>query len=201
MKEWESDLPERGRIDSWVLEQNISTYIDVIKFEPPRIESDKNTQSWMMTNSTNINQLTRHTIRLKGVENAKTVEEIINILNFHDFSEIAERLRYLQKVVEEDEDNENIKLQSLQNFGMFTLHSQLPSPQIGVTLKGLVQAVWRLPHFGSLVINFQKSSDVTFSVLYNQRTQEGRRRKISGEMPLDRVMVCISDFVRELESA
>ncbi len=196
MKEWESDLSEYGMKDSWISE-HMSEHTHVTRSEFS-IESDENTP-WTPERA-NIQRLMRRAIRSKGIENAKTVEDIINVLNSHDFSEIAERLRYLQEVVEEDEDNENIEFQSLQNFARFTLHRRLPAPQIGITLKGFVQAVWRLPHFGSLVINFQKSSDVTFSVLYNQRTQEGRRRKISGEMPLNRVMWCISDFVHELEA-
>ena len=136
--------------------------------------------------------------QLQKIESAKTVENVINSLHSSNLIEIAERLRYLQSVVEEDEENDPIELQSLQNFGKFALRERLPTPQIGITLKGLVQAVWRLPYFGTLVMNFQKDDDVTFSVLYNQRTLEGRRRKVSGDLPPHRVMLCISDFAHEL---
>ena len=140
---------------------------------------------WDSKMSTAVDQLSRRAFQpdpFEDVKNAKTVEDVISALT-PKFNEISERLICLQKAVEEDEENESIEFQSLRNFGMFMLRRRLPTPQIGITLNGLVQAVWRLPNFGALAMDFQKSGDITFSVLYNQRTQEGRRRKISGELP------------------
>lgn len=202
-KEYESD-PQGHKPKDWrVLPRYADAQISALEHLVERSKDIPHVKQSMSSwpSGTNIDLLIRRvsqSAQFEDVENAKTVEDIINALRSPDLIEIAERLRYLQEVVEEDEENDPIEFQSLRNFGKFTLRERLPTPQIGITLKGLVQAVWRLPHFGTLVMNFQKSGDITFSVLYNQRTPEGRRRKVSGELPSHRVMLCISDFVREL---
>ena len=129
---------------------------------------------------------------------AETAEDIIRTLDSLGFNEIAERLTYLQKVVEEEEGEggEPIEFQSLKNFSIFVVRRQiLPMPQIGITLEGLIHAVWDPPGIGTLVMNFLKSGDIAFTGLYRQHAPKSRRRRISGELPSDVVMRYLQDFM------
>ena len=133
---------------------------------------------------------------MRLLKDAKTEEEVIGALDSSNFKKVAERLGYLREAVKEE--GGAIEFQSLRNFGMFTLRERLPTPQIGIGPDGLVEAVWRSPHVGTMVLDFERSGDITFTVLYQQRTLKGRRQRISGELPQDRVMGCIGDFVHKL---
>ena len=133
----------------------------------------------------------------------ETAEDVIRTLDSLGFNEIAERLTYLQKVVEEEggEGGEPIEFQSLKNFSIFIAHKQsLPMPQIGITMEGLIHAVWDPPNIGTMVMNFLKSGDIAFTGLYSQHAPKSRRRKISGELPPDMAMKYLQDFMRTLTS-
>ncbi len=135
------------------------------------------------------------------VENANTAERAIDALNFFKFADAtANRLAYLCKAA--GEEHETIELQSLRGFIMFVMRRWLPPPtQIGITADGLIQAVWRLPRFGTLVMNFLKLGDIAFTCLYSQQSPGARRRKISGELPPHLTMRHIDDFVSKLTGA
>lgn len=124
------------------------------------------------------------------------MDDVIDVLNFLKFADVARRLVYLHKVAEEE--GEVIELQSLRNFATFVVREWLPAPQIGINLDGLIQAVWRPPRFGTLVMNFLKSGDIMFTGLYSQEAPGSRRRKISGVLPPHLVMQHIGDFVLEM---
>ena len=135
--------------------------------------------------------------RARLLEDAKTADDIIDALNYSDLSKIAARLKYLCEAVKEEGDI--INFQSLRNFGMFAMSRWLPRPEIVIDPDGRVEAVWRSPRAGTLTMDFEESGDITFTILYHDSAPGGGRiRRISGELPPDRAMKCIDDFVRKL---
>lgn len=130
---------------------------------------------------------------------AETIDGVIDVLYSLEFNEIAERLSYLQKVVaeEEGEGGDPIEFQSVKNFGIFIIRKHnLPIPQIGITLEGLIHVVWDQPEIGTLVMNFLVSGDIEFTCLYHQHAPKSQRRRISGVLPPHSVMRYLSDIMR-----
>ena len=123
--------------------------------------------------------------------------EIINKLDAEGFVNFAERLRYLYDVTGEDE--EGIKLDSLRGFATFAIKNRgMHPPQITITADGLIQAVWKHPRQGTLVMDFQESGDIAFTLLYGRWDQETKRRKLIGELPSDQAMRHVGDFMRKI---
>ena len=160
--------------------------------------SDTLPSSWDMTSTQNRADMRKrlfahlHT----QIKDAKGANDVINALCSLGFAGVAERLAYLYRVAEEE--GESIMIQSLQNFAIFMVSERLPEPRIGVNPDGLVQAVWKLSDYGTLVMNFLESGDIAFTILYSQQAPKIRRQKISGELPPYRVMWHIDDFVSKL---
>ena len=125
------------------------------------------------------------------------VEGVINELAVSGLAGIARRLRHLYDVTEEDE--EDIKPDSLRGFATLMIkNSGIHLPQITITDDGLIQAVWRHSRQGTLVMNFQESGDVEFTLLYGRWNQGTKRRRLSGELPPDQVMLYVDHFVRRI---
>lgn len=124
-------------------------------------------------------------------------KEVIKKLKMSGLAGVAERLTYLYDVTEEDE--EDIKLDSLRGFAALVIKNRgIHLPQITVTDDGLIQAVWRHSQQGTLVMNFQESGDVEFTLLYGRWDQGTKRRRLSGELPPDQVILHIDHFVRRI---
>ena len=124
-------------------------------------------------------------------------KEVINELAAKGLTGVAKRLRYLYDVTEEDE--EDVKLDSLRGFATLVIKNRdMYLPQITVTDDGLIQAVWKHPRQGTLVMDFQESGDVEFTLLYGRWDQGTKRRKLSGELHPDHAMLHVSHFVRKI---
>ena len=124
-------------------------------------------------------------------------KEVINELVAKGLAGVAERLTYLYDVTEEDE--EDIKLDSLRGFATLMIKNRyMHMPQITVTDDGLIQAVWKHPRQGTLVMDFQESGDVEFTLLYGRWDQGTRRRKLSGELHPDHAMYHVRHFVHQI---
>ena len=120
---------------------------------------------------------------------------VINELAARGLAGIAKRLEYLYDVTEEDE--EDIKLDSLRGFATLVIKNRdMHLPQIAVTDDGLIQAVWKHPRQGTLVMDFQESGDVEFTLLYGMWDQGTKRRRLSGELHPDQAMLHVGHFVR-----
>lgn len=118
---------------------------------------------------------------------------VIDALEEWGFVDIAERLKYLYDVTEEDE--EDVKLDSLRGFATFVIKNRsIHPPQITVTDDGLIQAVWKHPQQGTLVMDFQESGDIAFTLLYGRWDQGTKRRKLIGELHPDQVIQHIKHF-------
>lgn len=123
--------------------------------------------------------------------------EVIDTLNDLKLVDVANRLEYLYDVTEEDE--EDIKLDSLRGFAKFVIKNQdIHKPQITVTDDGLIQAVWKHPQQGTLVMDFQESDDIAFTLLYGRWDQRTLRRKLIGELPPDQAMRHVGDFIHSI---
>ena len=61
-----------------------------------------------------------------------------------------------------------------------------------------MQAVWEIPDYGTLAMNFLTSDDVMFAVVFNQQDSTSLQRKISGVLPLHKIMYHIKEFVDKL---
>lgn len=124
-------------------------------------------------------------------------EDVIDELVAKGLAGVAKRLRHLYDVTEEDE--EDIKPDSLRGFATLMIkNSGMHLPQITITDDGLIQAVWRHSRQGTLVMNFQESGDVEFTLLYGRWDQGTKRRRLSGELHPDQAMLHVDHFVRKI---
>lgn len=124
-------------------------------------------------------------------------EDVINELTAKGLAGVAKRLKYLYGVTEEDE--EDIKPDSLRGFATLMIKNRdMHLPQITVTDDGLIQAVWRHSRQGTLVMNFQESGDIEFTLLYGRWDQGTKRYRLSGELPPDQAMLHVDHFVRRI---
>lgn len=123
--------------------------------------------------------------------------EVIDALEGYGLVAIADRLKYLYDVTEEDE--EDVKLNSLRGFAVFIINNRnVHTPQITVTDDGLIQAVWKHPQQGTLVMDFQESDDIAFTLLYGRWDQRTKRHKLIGELPQDQAMLHVKDFIYDV---
>lgn len=124
-------------------------------------------------------------------------KEVIGKLASRGLAGVAKRLRYLYDVTEEGE--EDVKLDSLRGFATLMIKNRdMHLPQITVTDDGLIQAVWKHPRQGTLVMDFQESGDVEFTLLYGRWDQGTKRRKLSGELHPDQAILHVGHFVRDV---
>ncbi|MYB46981.1 MAG: hypothetical protein F4X71_04495 [Cenarchaeum sp. SB0662_bin_33] len=120
--------------------------------------------------------------------------EVIDALEGHGLVAIANRLKYLYGITEEDE--EDVKLNSLRGFAVFVIKNRnVHTPQITITDDGLIQAVWKHPQQGTLVMDFHESGDIAFTLLYGRWDQETERYKLIGELPQDQAILHVKDFI------
>lgn len=128
-----------------------------------------------------------------------TGNTILNNMRILGFDAIAERLESLYEMAEKEEDEKPIVPGSLRNFYTFIQFApRLPTPHIGINPDGLLQAVWRVPGYGTLAMNFLASNDIMFAVILHRRDSTLPRQKISGVMPLHKTMYHIREFVDKL---
>ena len=124
-------------------------------------------------------------------------KEVIAKLAASGLAGVAERLAYLYDVTEEDE--EAIKLDSLRGFAALMIKNRdIHLPQITITDDGLIQAVWKRQRQGTLVMDFQESGDVEFTLLYGRWDQGTKRHKLSGELHPDQAMLHVGHFVHDV---
>lgn len=122
---------------------------------------------------------------------------VIDALKVYGLVAIADRLKYLYDVTEEDE--EDVKLNSLRGFAVFVINNRnVHTPQITVTDDGLIQAVWKHPQQGTLVMDFQESGDIAFTLLYGRWDQRTKRHKLIGELPQGQAILHVKDFIYDV---
>ncbi len=122
-------------------------------------------------------------------------DKVINEMVTRGLGDFAKRLQYLYDVTEEDE--EGIKLDSLRSFAIFMIKNHGMTPQITITTKGLVQATWRHPRQGTLVMNFQDSDNIVFTLLYGRWDQKTKRHNLSGTVSPDQAIIHARYFIHK----
>ena len=66
-------------------------------------------------------------------------------------------------------------------------------PEIGLNPDGCVQAVWQIPSYGSLAMDFLTSDDIMFSMLFYRRGSRRQKPRI-GMSPMGSIMHNIGEF-------
>lgn len=134
------------------------------------------------------------------IKDAEKVEDILNSLRrIGGFDAVVQRLRYLDTATKEE--GRAIEFQSLQKFALFMRdYPQLKTPEIGITPRGLVQSVWRMPEHGTVAMNFLPSGEIMFAMILYRRTPGTRTHKINGVMPPHRVMQHVKEFIDKVDA-
>ena len=133
------------------------------------------------------------------IEHTTKVKDVISEIKIFRSNAIARRLTFLHEIIEKEQEEKSIVPSSLQNFARFIIsESQLPNPDIGINPNGLLQAVWEIPDYGTLAMNFLTSGDIMFAVVFSQQDPTSPQRKISGVLPSHKIMYHIKEFVDKL---
>ena len=120
------------------------------------------------------------------------IETRINALRECGFNNIADRLTNLHQTAMKE--GEAIMPNSLQNFILFVVREpRLVTPEIGLNPDGCVQAVWQIPSYGSLAMDFLTSDDIMFSMLFYRRGSRRQKPRI-GMSPMGSIMHNIGEF-------
>lgn len=120
------------------------------------------------------------------------IETRINTLRECGFNDIADRLTSLHQTAMNE--GEIIMPNSLQNFILFIVREpRLVTPEIGLNPDGCIQAVWQIPSYGSLAMDFLVSEDVVFSMLFYSHGSKKQKPR-SGVSPIGSIMHDIGEF-------
>ena len=76
-------------------------------------------------------------------------KEIWDALKSHGLNELAARLAQLRELLDEDPDEPDLAIESIQSFAEFFMQeTHLPVPEIGAGPEGFVEAEWRIASNG-----------------------------------------------------
>ncbi len=76
--------------------------------------------------------------------------EIVEVLRSHGLNEVATRLVQLIEMLDEEPDEPDLEIESLQSFAeLFVEETHLPVPEIGASPEGFVEAEWRITPSGN----------------------------------------------------
>ena len=126
----------------------------------------------------------------------KTTKDIIDILKTNNFPDVANQLEVLCALAEEE--STAIAVQSIQKFARFATYKKISTPDIGINPDGHIQSVWKMPDYGSLVMDFSPSGNVVFSILFYPYESGSQQQRVSGMVSEDRIMHYISEFVNKV---
>ena len=133
------------------------------------------------------------------IKNAKKLDTITSVLEHFGWKQIANRLVYLNKMVLDDPDETPIELESLRIFALFiTNQTQLPSPEIGIGLDGLIHAEWRIENHGILTMAFLTSNSVRFVAILKPLKPEDQQWSTQDTQSPDLMIHSIRTFTNLL---
>ena len=155
-------------------------------------------------------ELTRSPI-MEGTEE----KEIWNALKSHGLNELAARLAQLRELLDEDPDEPDLAIESIQSFAEFFMQeTHLPVPEIGAGTEGFVEAEWRIAsngdraatpderYWGSgdgiLAMKFLPTGLVRFAATSGPAGQGKERLRTNGILPRKSTLPAIQTFVPRL---
>lgn len=133
------------------------------------------------------------------IASATRHEEVIAILRYFGLDAIANRLGYLHRVAADDPENETMVVGSMQELALFLMSErQLPDPQIGLSVAGLLQVEWRLPNHGILAMEFLPSRLIRFAAVSAPATHGVHRMTVNGTLRKDATLKAVEEFTSTL---
>lgn len=159
---------------------------------PPLLE----TGSWIGNN-----RLHRSLERLRALMPTGRVghQETLGELRVMGLDGAADRLQYLQEITEEDEDEPDLQIDSLQHLAQFLISERkLKQPRIGVSPIGLLQIEWLLKDGGILALWFLADGKIKFVAISGRPRTGVERERVSGIYRKDEMMLAVKPFLSEL---
>ena len=130
------------------------------------------------------------------ISTAAMPEKIIAALRLCNLDAIADRLSYLHRLVEDDQDEQSINIDSLRELALFFLSErQLVNPQIGVNPDGLAQVEWLVGERGALAMVFLPSGFIRFAAISAPAQRGVERKSVNGTLPKSETMDAIRPFI------
>lgn len=155
-------------------------------------------------------ELTRTPI-MEGTEE----KEIWDALKLHGLNELAARLAQLREMLEEDPEEPDLAIESLQSFAEFFMQEpHLPVPEIGASPEGFVEAEWRIASNGEkmapsdetywgrgdgiLAMKFLPTWLIRFAATSGPAGRGKERLRTSGILPRTSILPAVQTFVSPL---
>ena len=128
-------------------------------------------------------------------------ETIITTLRLCGLDAIADRLSYLHRLVEDDQNEQSINIDSLRELALFFLSErQLGNPQIGINPDGLAQVEWSVGERGTLAMVFLPSGFTRFAAISAPAQRGVERKRVSGTLSKSETMDAIRPFTDRIAS-
>ena len=145
----------------------------------------------------------------------KEEKEIWDALKSHGLNELAARLAQLRELLEDDPEEPDLAIESLQSFAEFFIQeARLPVPEIGAGPEGFVEAEWRIPlngvrpaasdesywgrGDGILAMKFLPTCLIRFAATLGPVGQGKERLRTSGILPTNSILPAVQAFVSRL---
>ena len=104
-------------------------------------------------------------------------------------------LSYLHRIVEDDQDEPSINLDSLRKLALFLLSERrLGNPQLGVNPNGLILAEWPVGEKGVLAMEFLASGGIRFAAISGPAQSGVETKRISGTLSKSETLNAVRPF-------
>lgn len=135
------------------------------------------------------------------VISATTSEEIVAVFRLFGVEAVANRLSYLRSLSDDDPEERPIDVESLRAMALFLMRErQLPDPQIGITLDGLMQIEWRMPPSGILAMEFRHSEMIRFAAISPSLEPGVDRHRVAGTLVAKDALAAVRPFTSLLSA-
>ena len=135
------------------------------------------------------------------ISNTVMPETIITALRRCGLDAVADRLGYLHRLIEDDQDEPSINLESLRKLALFLLSERkLGNPQIGVDPNGLAQAERPVGENGVLAMVFLPSGFIRFAAIEAPARRGVECKRASGTLSKSETLNAVRPFTDRLAS-
>ena len=125
-----------------------------------------------------------------SINSATTLESILGIVSFAGFKYVKTNITNLRNLLNEDECDAPIHLESMKSFALFLIDNpNIRPPRIGVTPDGFIDARWDIPDYVVLVMEFLPHGKISFAAIFAENgTTAQEQSHIRGRSSLKRIM-------------